>query len=158
MEIEKILEKFKEAIIGEVKAELREFKVTVTGQLEGYKVALEAMNGRMSAIETDIRDLRRTLENTNKRIDDTNKRIDDTNMRIDETNRKVDELRDEIRKNTDRIDETNKRIDETNKRIAQLYLELSDIRGDLREALSRKEIIDDVLIRVQRLEKKVLAA
>lgn len=155
MEIEKILEKFKEAIIGEVKAELREFKATVTGQLEGYKVALEAMNGRMSAIEADIRDLRRTLENTNKRIDDTNKRIDDTNLRIDETNRKIDELRvelrDEIRKNTDRIDETNKRID-------QLYLELSDIKGDLREALSRKEIIDDVLIRVQRLEEKVLAA
>lgn len=72
-------------------------------------------------------------------------------MRIDETNRKIDELRNDIMKNTERIDETNKRID-------QLYLELSDIRGDLREALSREEIIDDVLIRLQRIEEKVLVA
>ncbi|MEZ0344715.1 MAG: hypothetical protein ABWJ99_07960, partial [Caldimicrobium sp.] len=92
---------------------------------------------------------------TNKRIDETNKRIDETNKRIDELRA---ELKGEIMANTLRIDETNKRIDETNKRIDELFLEVSKIRGDLKKALSQKEVIDDMLTRIQRLEAKVLEA
>lgn len=49
------------------------------------------------------------------------------------------------------------RIDETNKRIDNLYLEVSEIKGQLNKALSQKEIINDVLTRVQKLEEKVYA-
>ncbi|MGB9823463.1 MAG: hypothetical protein ACPLRL_08660, partial [Thermodesulfovibrio sp.] len=81
-------------------------------------------------------------------IDETNKRIDDTNKRIDEL--RV-ELKTEIMMNTQRIDETNARLDE-------LFLEASKIRADLNKALSQKEAIDDMRLRIQRLEDKVLTA
>ncbi|MFN3921970.1 MAG: hypothetical protein ACK4K4_06190 [Caldimicrobium sp.] len=123
MDLEKIAEKLRDMIIGEIKEELRDFKASVTGELAGFRIAIESMNARMSALElrqenleAEIRDIRRALEETNKRIDETNKRIDD------------------------------------------LLIEVSHIRGDLNRALSEKEVIDDILIRVQRLEVKVLEA
>ncbi|MCX7966233.1 MAG: Atg14 domain-containing protein [Syntrophorhabdaceae bacterium] len=141
MEWDIIIEKIRDIVVGEVKEELRDFKSSVLGQLQGFTLAIESMNSRMSgmesrmsAIESDIRELRRANDETNKRIDD---------LRV--------ELKQEIMLNTQRIDETNKRIDD-------LYTEVSYIRGDLNRALSQKEIIDDVLIRVQRLEDKVLKA
>lgn len=48
-------------------------------------------------------------------------------------------------------------LDDTNKRIDTLYLEISEIKGDLNKALSDKEIINDLIFRVQRLETKVAA-
>jgi tetrahydromethanopterin S-methyltransferase subunit G len=79
------------------------------------------------------------LRNIRRSIDDTNKRIDETRA----------ELKQEIMQNTLRIDETNKRID-------ALYLETSEIRGDLKKALSDKEILHDVIFRIERLETKVV--
>ncbi|MCX7965693.1 MAG: hypothetical protein N2596_03610 [Syntrophorhabdaceae bacterium] len=148
MEWEKIMEKLKDMILGEIKEEFREFKSTVSGQLQGFALAIETMNSRMSGIESRMSSMESDIRDLRKAIDETNKRIDD--LRV--------ELKAEIMLNTQRIDETNKRIDETNKRIDDIYLEVSNIRGDLNKALSRKEVIDDVLIRVQRLEDKVLAA
>ena len=47
------------------------------------------------------------------------------------------------------------RNDELNRRVDELYIQLSHIRGDLNRALSQKEVIEDVLTRIQRLELKV---
>ncbi|MEZ0344718.1 MAG: hypothetical protein ABWJ99_07975 [Caldimicrobium sp.] len=184
MDLEKLVEKLKELIISEIKEEFKEFKATVSGQLEGFRLAIESMNARMTNLEGEVRDLRRALDETNKRIDETNKRIDETNKRIDETNKRLEEFKDdtlkrfdtlrsetiklynelrselkgEIIANTLRIDETNKRIDETNKRLDDLFLEVAKIRSDLSQALSQKGVIEDMLTRIQRLEAQVLKA
>ncbi len=178
MEWEKVAEKIRDLILGEIKEEFRDFKSSVTGELNGFRLAIESMNSRISGIESrisgiesrmaslevrqeglenELRDIRRAIENTNMRIDETNKRIDETNKTMVE---RIDELRvelkEEIAQNTMRIDETNKRIDETNKRIDALYLEVSEMRGEVKEALSRKEVVQDMLLRIERLETKVL--
>jgi chromosome segregation ATPase len=164
MEWEKIAERIRDLILGEIKEEFKDFKNTVTGQLAGFQIAIESMNARMAAIENrmtamenrqinienELRQIRKSIDDTNKRIDDTNKRIDDTNKRIDDLDWKL----------STRIDNLNAqlsaRIDETNQRIDQLYIEISSIKAELKKALSQKEVIDDVLIRIQRLEDKVL--
>jgi len=168
MEWEKIAEKIGDMVLGQVKEEFREFRASVTGELNGFRIAIESMNARMAALEfqqgqfqNDLRDIRRAIDETNKRIDETNKRIDETRAelkleimknteRIDETNKRIDET-------NKRIDDTNHRIDETNNRIDNLYLEISEMRGDLKVALSQKEVMDDLIVRVQRLEIKMAA-
>lgn len=171
IDIQKLFEKFKDTIVGELKAELSDFKATVNGQLEGYRVAIESINQRMSGIEArfgnfenDIRDLRTELNYTNKRIDDVIKKVDDlkvelkeeinqNTLRIDDTNKRIDETRAELKKE---ISQNTLRIDENNSRIDKLLEQISQIRDDLNTSISRKEIIDDLLIRVQRIEEKVL--
>ncbi|MFN3395812.1 MAG: hypothetical protein ACK4Z9_03335, partial [Thermodesulfovibrionales bacterium] len=74
--------------------------------------------------------------------------------RIDETNKRIDELRVELKAE---INANTARIDETNKRIDSLYLEISEVRGDLKKALSYKEIMHDFILRLERLETKVFA-
>ncbi len=147
MEWEKIAEKIRDLVLGEVKEEFRDFKASVTGELSGFRLAIESINARMgtiesrqSSMENELRDLRRSMDETNKRIDD---------LRV--------ELKTEIMANTARIDETNKRIDETNRRIDSLFLEVSAIRGDLKKAISDKEILHDIIFRVERLETKIAA-
>ena len=177
MDLEKLVEKLKELIISEIKEEFKEFKATVSGQLEGFRLAIESMNARMTNLEGEVRDLRRALDETNKRIDETNKRIDETNKRIDETNKRLEEFKDDILKRFDTLrSETIKlynelrselkgeiiantlRIDETNKRLDDLFLEVAKIRSDLSQALSQKGVIEDMLTRIQRLEAQVLKA
>ncbi len=143
MEWEKIAEKVGDLVLGQIKEEFKEFRASVTGELNGFRLAIESMNARMAALESrqgqfqdELRDIRRAIDETNKRIDETNKRIDETNKRIDETNQ---------------------RIDETNQRIDNLYLEMSEMRGDLNVALSQKKVMDDLIVRVQRLETKMAA-
>ncbi|MDW8136795.1 MAG: hypothetical protein RMI74_08425, partial [Thermodesulfobacterium sp.] len=89
IDLEKLLTKFKEAIVSEVKEEIREFKASVNGTLEGFRLAIVSMDKRLSNMEQEIRSLRAELNETrnylNQRIDETNKRIDETNKRIDET-------------------------------------------------------------------------
>jgi uncharacterized coiled-coil DUF342 family protein len=134
MDVDKLLEKVRGLIISEIKEEFREFRASVTGQLEGFKLALESVNARITNLEGEVRDIRRALDETNKRIDDLGV-----------------ELKGEIMANTQRIDETNKRID-------YLSNEVSKMRGDLNKALSQKVVFDDVLLRVQRLEGRILKA
>jgi chromosome segregation ATPase len=152
MEWEKIAEKIRDLVLGEIKEEFRDFKASVTGELSGFRLAIESINARMGAIESrqsnmenELRDIRRSIDETNKRIDETRVELKTEIMantaRIDETNK--------------RIDETNKRIDETNKRIDALYLEVAEIRGDLKKAISDKEILHDMIFRIERLETKV---
>ena len=99
MDIEKLAEKLKELIVGELKEEFRDFKATVSGELAGFRLAIESMNQRLSALEErqssleELRDIRRSIEYTNQRIDETNQRIDETNKRIDQTRA---ELKEEI--------------------------------------------------------------
>jgi chromosome segregation ATPase len=179
MEWEKIAEKIRDMILGEIKEEFRDFKASVTGELSGFRLAIESMNARMSGIESrmsaiesrqdnienELRDLRRTIAETRAELKaeimQNTLRIDETNKRIDETRA---ELKAEIMQNTMRIDETNKRIDETNKRIDEtnkridaLYIEMSEMRGELKQAISNKEIIQDIIFRIERLETKVTA-
>jgi chromosome segregation ATPase len=146
MDAQKIAEAVKSSIIGEIKQELKEFIASVTGELSGFRLAIESMNARMNSLEArqanfeaELRDIRRALDETNKRID---------HLRA--------ELKVEIMKNTERIDETNKRIGETNKRIDYLHFEVSGIRGDLNKALSQQQTLGDVITRVQKLEERVL--
>ncbi len=147
MEWEKIAEKIRDLVLGEIKEEFRDFKASVTGELSGFRLAIESLNARMMAmesrqanVENELRDIRRSIDETNRRIDETNKRID--GLRV--------ELKTEIMANTARIDETNKRID-------VLFLEVAEIRGDLKKAISNKEILHDLIFRVERLETKVAA-
>ncbi|GAB4536771.1 MAG: paREP15, coiled-coil protein [Thermodesulfovibrionia bacterium] len=174
MDIEKITEgigtRIKDIIIGELKEELKTFRSEVRGELAGYRLAIESMNQRLINLENDIRDIRNQLIETNKRIDDVRDyllaRIDDTNKRLDDTNKRLDIIHidlikriDETNKRIDetnqRIDKTNQRIGETNQRIDNLYIEIGNIKADLKKALSDKAIINDVLIRIERLETKV---
>ncbi|GAQ94549.1 MULTISPECIES: hypothetical protein [Thermodesulfovibrio] len=141
MEWEKVVDKIRDLILGEIREELRDFKATVSGQPSGFALAIQSINARMesiesrqSNIESELRDIRRAIYETNKRIDE---------LRV--------ELKTEIMQNTQRIDDTNKRIDD-------LFIEVANIRGDLNKALSQKEVIDDLITRVQRLEDRVLTA
>ncbi|MEZ0343224.1 MAG: hypothetical protein ABWJ99_00235, partial [Caldimicrobium sp.] len=93
MDLEKIAEKLKDLILGDLREEFKEFKNSVTGELAGFRLVLESINGRIANLEEEVRDLRRALNETNTRIDETNKRIDETNKRIDETNKRIDETR-----------------------------------------------------------------
>jgi peptidoglycan hydrolase CwlO-like protein len=164
MEWEKIAERIRDLILGEIKEEFKDFKNTVTGQLAGFQIAIESMNARMAAIENRMTamenrqiNIENELRQIRKSIDDTNKRIDDTNKRIDETNKRIDNLDWKLSTRIDNLNaQLSARIDETNQRIDQLYIEISSIKAELKKALSQKEVIDDVLIRIQRLEDKVL--
>ncbi|WP_297887378.1 hypothetical protein [Sulfurihydrogenibium sp.] len=139
MDIDKIVEKLKEAITGEIKTEFSLFKAEVSGQLKGFALAIENMNVRLSNVESDLRHIREELKETNKRIDDVRTeltaRIDETNKRIDETNKRIDDIRAELTARIDetnkRIDETNKRIDETNKRIDETNKRIDDVKAEL---------------------------
>jgi len=164
MEWEKIAERIRDLILGEIKEEFKDFKNTVTGQLAGFQIAIESMNARIAAIENRMTamenrqiNIENELRQIRKSIDDTNKRIDDTNKRIDETNKRIDDLDWKLSTRIDNLNaQLSARIDETNQRIDQLYIEISSIKAELKKALSQKEVIDDVLIRIQRLEDKVL--
>jgi chromosome segregation ATPase len=145
MEWEKIAEKIRDLVLGEIKEEFRDFKASVTGELSGFRLAIESVNARMGAIESRQSNMENELRDIRRSIEETNKRIDETRF----------ELKTEIMANTARIDEINKRIDETNKRIDALYLEVAEIRGDLKKAISDKEILHDMIFRIERLETKV---
>ncbi len=51
MELEKVAEKMRDLILGEIKEEFRNFKASVTGELNGFRIAIGAMNAGMSGIE-----------------------------------------------------------------------------------------------------------
>ncbi|MGC9120350.1 MAG: coiled-coil domain-containing protein, partial [Sulfurihydrogenibium sp.] len=122
MDIDKLVEKIKDAITGELRSELNLFKAEVSSQLKGFSLAIESMNARLNNVENDIRSLRQELIDTRTYLDNKIENVRDElsdkithlehylNLRIDETNKRIDET-------NKRIDETNKRIDETNKRI-----------------------------------------
>jgi len=162
MDLERLAEKIRDIVLGEIRDEFREFRASVTGELSGFRIALESINARQANLENELRDIRRSIDEINKRIDETNKRIDNVrdyllarideiNKRIDETNNRIDNVKYYL---LARIDEINKRIDEINKRIDILYLEVSEMRGDLKKAISDKEIIHDMIFRIERLESK----
>ncbi|MGC8815675.1 MAG: hypothetical protein ACP5O4_05705, partial [bacterium] len=69
-------------------------------------------------------------------------RIDEINKRIDETNK--------------RIDETNKRIDNLQFSLNDLYTKYSELTLLVTSIYNQKHIIDDLIIRVQKLKKKLV--
>ena len=128
MDLDRAVERIRDAVVGELKDEFKEFRAAVTGELAGYRVAIESLTARQSGMESELRDIRHSIEQTNNRIDETN----------------------------NRIDENNKRIDDTNKRIDGLMMNVSEIKGDLNRALSEKVVVDDLVQRVSRLEARTV--
>jgi len=47
MDWESLAEKLRDMILGEIKEEFRDFKASVTGELSGFRLAIEAMNGAL---------------------------------------------------------------------------------------------------------------
>lgn len=168
MDLERAVERIRDAVVGELKEEFKEFRAAVTGELAGYRVAIESLTARQTGMESELRDIRHSIEQTNRRIDETNKCMDevktDLTSRIDETRSDLtaqivetrSELKAEVAKNTERIDETNKRIGDTNKRIDGLMMDVSEIKGELSRALSEKVVVDDLVQRVSRLEARTV--
>lgn len=76
MEWKRFAEKIRDLVLGEIKEEFRDFKTSVTGELSGFRFTIESINARMgaiesrqSSIESDLRELRRLIDETNTRID-----------------------------------------------------------------------------------------
>jgi predicted nucleic acid-binding Zn-ribbon protein len=74
--IDAIVEKIRDAIVGDLRKEFTEFKAEVRGQLEGmqrqldgFRIAIETMNKRMDSMEQRISRIEARLDETNKRID-----------------------------------------------------------------------------------------
>ncbi|MBI3600658.1 MAG: hypothetical protein HY097_08460 [Nitrospinae bacterium] len=147
MDIEKLTQAIKDVVIGELKQEFKEFRTEVRGELAGYRLAIESLSERMKNIENDVRDIRIAITETNKRIDETNKRIDEVKDSLSE---KIDNVRDYL---LARID---KRMDDANKRIDYIYMNVSEIKGDIKKALADKVVMDDMILRIERLEEKVV--
>lgn len=163
MEWEKVAEKLRDMILGEIKEEFRDFRASVSGELAGFRLAIESLNGRQANMENELRDIRRAIDDTNKRIDETNKRLDNTNKRIDETSKRMDKIHIDLITRIDEMNgklnarmeefncnlsarmeklngDLNARMDNQNKRIDHLLVNLSEIRADLKKAFSDKEI------------------
>ena len=51
MDISVLADKIKEAVIGEIRQEFKEFRAEVRGELSGFRLAIEAMSKRMDGIE-----------------------------------------------------------------------------------------------------------
>ncbi len=45
MEWEKIAEKIRDLVLGEIKEEFKDFKASVTGELSGFRLAIESLSG-----------------------------------------------------------------------------------------------------------------
>jgi chromosome segregation ATPase len=166
MDIEKLTQAIKDIVIGELKQEFKEFRTEVRGELAGYRLAIESLSERMKNIENDIRDIRRAIGETNKKIDEVK---DSLSVKIDEVKDslsvRIDEVKDSLSVRIDsllvRIDEVKDslsvRIDSLSVRIDDLYMEVSEIKGDLKKALADKVVIEDMILRIERLEEKVAA-
>ncbi|MDZ7761310.1 MAG: hypothetical protein U5L00_13785 [Desulfovermiculus sp.] len=161
MDLDKAVDKIRDAVVGELKEEFREFRAAVTGELAGYRVAIESLTARQTGMESELRDIRHSIDQTNRRIDQTNERMDDMKSeltaRIDQTRSdltaRIDEtraeLKTEIAKNTERIDETNKRIDETR---SDLTARIDETRSELKAEIAKNtERIDETNKRIDGL-------
>jgi predicted nucleic acid-binding Zn-ribbon protein len=80
MDIDKLAEKIRNIVLGELKEEFKEFRASVTGELSGFRLAVESLNSRQANVETELRDVRQSMENE---LRDIRRAIDDTNKRID---------------------------------------------------------------------------
>jgi chromosome segregation ATPase len=166
MDLESLVEEFKDMILGEIKEEFKDFKASVTGELSGFRLAIEAMNGRMSGIEARMNGIETKMNGIEARMNGIELRINALEERQGGFEKRLDDLRIELKaeiaQNTMRIDETNKRIDvlyrevmELTKRVNSLHGEVMEMRVEVREALSTKEVVKDLLLRIERLETRV---
>ncbi len=82
-------------------------------------------------------ELKQEINKTDKKIDNVNQHLIDVYL---ELKGKINNVRTELRN--------------TNKKIDFMMNELSILRKKVREAIETKTIIDDLLVRVERLEAK----
>ncbi|MGB9761506.1 MAG: hypothetical protein C0197_06490, partial [Caldimicrobium thiodismutans] len=61
MDLTKVVETLRDIILSELREEFRSFKAEINGQLKGYALALESLNGRMGNLENELRNLRQEL-------------------------------------------------------------------------------------------------
>jgi len=76
MDVQKIIDGVREAVMGEMSREFREFRADVRGQLEGFRLAIDTMNKRLDSIESRLSNVENDVRALNLRLDETNKRID----------------------------------------------------------------------------------
>lgn len=100
------------------------------------------------------------LDNLNQRLDDTNMRLDDVNRRIDDVHKRIDDV---IASNARRMDAlkvefrtglaaNTRKTEEMNGLWQPVLMQLAAMQANLKGAVAQKEIIDDVLVRLRRLE------
>lgn len=120
MDWEKGMEKLRDMIVGEMRQEFKEFKSAVTGELSGYRIALESLSARMTNMENELRATRTDLTS---RIENVRTEISD----------KIDAVRSEL---SDKIDsvrsELKAEIDATR---AELKTEIIDVRTELSDKI-----------------------
>ncbi len=200
MDIEKLTDLIRNLVIGEIKEEFKEFKASVTGELSGYRFAIESMNERMKILETRQFDLEKDLKEFKKEINDkldqqqlefkteiknlkselrqeiynvktelkqdiakVDQKVEsvktELEQKINNVDNKIDtakrELKQDIGNLEDKINLFNMRLDIFTKYVMDLGTELSKLRSDVNVALSQKEVINDILLRVERIESKI---
>ncbi|MCX7870126.1 MAG: hypothetical protein N2485_00910 [bacterium] len=172
---EKIANIIKDSIISDLKKEFDNFRSEISGQLEGFKLALNSIENRMNSIENRMNSIENRMNNVEDRIDrlrvELNDKIDklrnELDSKIDKVDTKIDKVsneldgkinslrtelitlindtRNEILK---KVFENTQRIDELNRRIDSIYVSVG-------EAVNYKQLVDDLLIRMQRMETKL---
>ncbi|RLI82225.1 hypothetical protein DRP07_05625 [Archaeoglobales archaeon] len=60
MDAQKIAVAVKNAIMGELRDEFKEFRAEVRGQLDGFKLAIDTMNKRLDGIESRVGNIERS--------------------------------------------------------------------------------------------------
>jgi len=105
MDLDAIVEKIRDAIVGDLRKEFTEFKAEVR-VLDGFRIAIETMNKRMDSIEQRISRVEARLDETDKRIDtltlDMNRRIEsltlDMNRRFEDMVKRIESINAELSK------------------------------------------------------------
>ncbi len=159
MELEKLAEKLKDLIVGEVRDELKAFRAAVTGELAGFRIALESINARQASFDQSLSELRGEIARIHVRLDNLNKRLDDTNMRIDDVNKRFDDVNKRFDDVNKRLDDTNMRIDDVNKRFDDVYKRFDDVYKRFDEVDKRFDDVnkrfDDVNRRIDEVHKRI---
>ncbi|MCD5425009.1 MAG: hypothetical protein LRZ92_00945, partial [Methanosarcinaceae archaeon] len=81
----KSINKVAEVARGLLIGDLKEGFASISGELAGFRIALESINGRLGGIESRLSAVENNVMNLNVKIDETNKRIDETNREIQST-------------------------------------------------------------------------
>jgi gas vesicle protein len=160
MDWEKGMEKLRDMIVGEMRQEFKEFKSAVTGELSGYRIALESLSARMTNMESELRLTRTDLTSRIETVrTELSGKIETVRL---ELSGKIDTVRSELKAEIDttrtelkaEIRENTRRIDTCNNRIDALQFEFIQVRERLDKAISQKVLVEDLAVRVTNLEAK----
>ncbi len=131
----------------------------ISSRVGDTNLQLVELSRRVDAVRVE---LGQRIDETNNRIDDTNNRIDTINAnltaRMDTINADLTARIDTINADlTARIDGQTAHIDSQTARIDVLTEQVSELRMDFAEFKGREKVIEDLTVRVSRLESKAVA-